>query len=158
MDMNLQRSGIACLKELLKRMHLTPDWDGIVDDMMTALYDEDSVKALTEITEKMDYQPEIRDVLSLKDFNGPAVALLKNNHYVCIINCLQLGDNKVGLFNPRGQNGPQTVVLPTEQFLQITEGRCIIFNNLRDFDAHRHSSVAAIAAALAIPRAFDTFT
>ena len=146
MDMNLQRSGLACLKELLKRMHLAPDWDGIVDNEMTSLYDTDSVGALMKIAEQMDYQPDIRDVLSLKDFNGPALALLKNNHYVCIINCLQLGKNQIGLFNPRAQNGPQAVTLQTEQFMQITEGRCIIFNNLRDFDAHKHSSIYALVS------------
>ncbi len=142
----VQRSGLDCLKELLKRLRLNPDWDSIVTADMIALYDTDSIGALTRITNLMDYQPEVRDIQEVSDLNGPALVLLKNNHYVCLINCTQLAGEKIGLFNPRGQNGPQTVVLATGQFMQITEGRCIIFKNLRDFDAKRHSSVFAIVS------------
>lgn len=141
----VQRSGIDCLKELIKQLRLAPDWEGIVDAKTEQQYDTDSINTIVQIGEKMDYQPEIRQLDSLADFNGPAIVLLKNNHYVCAVNCLQLASDKIGLFNPRGQNGPQTVTLPTEQFRQITEGKCVIFHNLRDFDAIRHSSVFAIA-------------
>ena len=146
MECTVQRSGIYCLQELIKKLHLTPDWDGIVNDEMYAAYDTDSIGTLLKIGEAMDYQPEVRQVETLADFGGPAIALLKNNHYVCIVNCSQLSGDKVGLFNPRGQNGPQTILLPKEQFKQIAEGRCVIFHNLRDFDAHRHSSVYALVS------------
>ena len=144
MDNVIQRSGLDCFKELIKQMHLAPDWDNVVKDDLCQLYDRDSLSALLKAGEAMDYQPEIRNVEELTSFNGPALALLKNGHYVCIVNCTQLAGNKVGLFNPRGQNGPQTVVLQTEQFRTIVEGRCVIFKNLRDFDARRHSSVFAL--------------
>ena len=146
MDCTVQQSGVYCLRELIKKLHLTPDWDGIVTEEMLSLYEKDSVDALLKIGEAMDYQPELCQLESLTNFGGPAIVLLKNNHYVCIVNCAQLAGEKIGLFNPRGQNGAQSVVLPTEQFRQIAEGRCIIFHNLRDFDAHRHSSVFALVS------------
>ena len=146
MDNSVQRSGLDCFKELIKRLRLAPDYDGIVNEEMLALYDKDAVKALVEIAGRMDYQPEVKDISELTAFNGPAIALLKNNHFVCIVNCTQLATEKSGLFNPRGQNGPQNIVLPNEQLKQIAEGRCVIFNNLRDFDARRHSSVFALVS------------
>ena len=146
MDCTVQQSGVYCLHELIKRLHLTPDWDGIVTEEMLSLYEQDSINTLLKIGEAMDYQPEVCQVANLTNFGGPAIVLLKNNHYVCIVNCTQLAGAKVGLFNPRGQNGPQTVMLPIEQFWQIAEGRCVIFHNLRDFDAHRHSSVFALVS------------
>ena len=144
MDSLIQRSGLACMKELIAKLHLAPDWFGIVDQNMLQAYDADSLSTLVAVGEKMDYQPEICQLESLSEYNGPAIALLKNDHYVCIVNCLQLKNEKLGLFNPRGQNGPQTVVLATDQFKQITEGRCVVFHNLRDFDAIKHSSVFAL--------------
>ena len=146
MENSIQRSGLDCLKELIKRMRLSPDYDGIVDDEMLALYDQDSLKALIETATRMDYQPEIKNIAELAGFNGPALALLKNDHYVCVVNCSQMATDKVALFNPRGKAGQQSIILPIEQFKQIVEGRCVIFNNLQDFDARRHSSVFALTA------------
>ena len=146
MDNAIHRSGFDCFKELIKQMRLAPDWDNVVKDDLYQLYDTDSLAALLKAGEAMDYQPEIRNIGELVSFNGPALALLKNGHYVCVVNCIQLAADKVGLFNPRGQNGPQTVVLPTEQFRMIAEGRCVVFKNLRDFDARRHSSVYALVS------------
>ena len=143
---NIQRSGLDCLKELLKKMNLSPDWDSIVNDEMLELYDKDSLSALKQIGDKMDYQPEICELANLGEYKGPAIALLKNNHYVCVVNASQLNGDRVGLFNPRGQNGPQTIVLEVSRFSQIIEGHCVIFRNLRDFDAHRHSSVFALVS------------
>ena len=78
----VQRSGISCLSELLKKLRLNPDWDGIVTADMISLYDNDSLAALVKITEVMDYQPEVKDISSLAGFNGPALVLLKNGHYM----------------------------------------------------------------------------
>ena len=142
----VQRSGLDCLKELLKRLRLNPDWDGIVTADMISLYDTDSLDALTKITITMDYQPEVKMIGELTDFNGPALVLLKNNHYVCMVNCTQLAKDTVGLYNPRGQNGNCNIFLQTPQLHQIAEGRCLIFHNLRDFDARRHSSVFALVS------------
>ena len=146
MDNTIQRSGLDCLRELLKKLRLNPDWDGIVTADMLSLYDMDSLDALQKITGLMDYQPEVKEIGSLSDFNGPALVLLKNNHYVCMVNCTQLSGQNVGLYNPRGQNGNCNIVLAKEQLLQIVDGRCLIFHNLRDFDARRHSSVFALVS------------
>ena len=146
MENTIQRSGLDCLKELLKKLRLNPDWDGIVTADMISLYDTDSLEALIKITGVMDYQPEVKEIGSLADFNGPALVLLKNNHYVCMINCTQLAGQTVGLYNPRGQNGNVNIVLPVSQVHQIAEGRCLIFRNLRDFDARKHSSVFALVS------------
>ena len=146
MENSIQRSGLDCLKELIKQMRLAPDYDGIVNDEMLALYDQDSLKALIETATRMDYQPEIKNIAELAEFNGPALVLLKNDHYVCMVNCSQTATDKVALFNPRGKAGQQSIILPIEQFKQIIDGRCVIFNNLQDFDARRHSSVFALTA------------
>ena len=117
MDSTIQRSGLDCLKELLKKLRLNPDWDGIVTADMISLYDVDSLDALQKITGVMDYQPEVKEIGTLTDFNGPALVLLKNNHYVCLVNCTQLAGQTVGLYNPRGQNGNCNIVLQTAQLL-----------------------------------------
>ena len=142
----IERSGLDCLQELLKQMRLSPDWNGIVNQSLFEKYDQDSIAALLEAATAMDYQPECADINALGDYTGPALALLKNGHYVCVVNTGQLRGPKVGLFNPRGQNGPTTVVLETEKFFPITEGRCVIFRNLRDFDARKHSSVFCLVS------------
>ena len=142
----VQRSGISCLRELLKRLRLNPDWDGIVTADMISRYDTDSLDALVKITGVMDYQPEVKNIAELTEFNGPALVLLKNNHYVCLVNCSQLAAGKVALYNPRGQEGNCNIVLPVPQLHQIAEGRCLIFHNLRDFDAAKHSSVFALVS------------
>ena len=79
---NTQRSGLDCLKELLKQMHLNPDWDGIVNAEIKTLYDRDSVAALMKVGDAMEYQPNKVDFAGLKNYAGPALALLKNQHYV----------------------------------------------------------------------------
>jgi len=138
----VRRSGLDCLKELLKRVHLNPDWDGIVTPDMLSLYDRDSIAALLAVGDAMEYQPNKVQISELKELNGPALALLKNNEYVVIVNLAQLAGDKIGLYNPRGANGAgNTVVLPKDQFFQIAEGTLITFSNLRDFDSRRHSSV-----------------
>ena len=129
MDSTTQRSGLACLRELLKKLRLNPDWDGIVTADMLSLYDMDSLDALQKITGLMDYQPEVKEIGSLSDFNGPALVLLKNNHYVCMVNCTQLSGQNVGLYNPRGQNGNCNIGLAKEQLLQIGDGRCLFFDS-----------------------------
>ena len=141
------RSGLDCLKELLKKMHLNPDWDGIVTAEMLSLYDRDSVSALLKICDLMEYQPNRITVNEVKDYSGPSLALLKNGHYVVVVNSSQLSGDKVALYNPRGANGSgNTVILPIDQFRQISEGTLITFSNLRDFDSHRHSSVFALVS------------
>ncbi len=144
--MSMERSGLDCLKELLKKLRLAPDWDGVVTDEMLALYDRDSINALLKIGQGMDYQPECRNLEDLKDYGGPALVLLRNKHYICVVNASQLSGDKVGLYNPRGKDGPQTVVLPVEQLRQIAEGPAVIFHNLQDFDNRRHSSVFALVS------------
>ena len=138
---NIQRSGLDCLKELLSKLHLNPDWDAVVTPEMENLYDRDSVEALLKIGNAMEYQAEKIRLDDQVDYRGPALALLKNNEYVVVINTSQLSGDKIGLFNPRGANGPATVAVSKEQFMQIAEGTLIIFGNLRDFDAKRHSAV-----------------
>ena len=59
---NLQRSGLDCLKELLKQKRLNPDWDGIVNDKALAAYDANSLDALVKIAESMEYHPEICNI------------------------------------------------------------------------------------------------
>ena len=140
------RSGLDCLKELLGKMHLAPDWDGIVNEEIFSLYDRDSLAALLKVCTAMDYQPEQRELDEMGDYAGPALALLRNGHYVCIVNTAQLAGDKVGLFNPRGPNGPVTLLLPVGEFRKIASGPCVIFHNLRDFDARRHSSVFALVS------------
>ena len=136
-----ERSGIDCLKELCKKMHLHPDWSSAEKADVLENYDRDSMAALKQIGEIFGYAPEVCQLSALKEFNGPALVLLANGHYVCLVNCTTLASGRVGLFNPRGQNGPATVMLETEKLLQIAVGDCLVFHNLRDFDAARHSSV-----------------
>ena len=143
---NLQRSGLDCFQELLKQKRLAPDWDGIVNDKMLEAYDENSLDALFKIAEAMEYHPEICNIFEAENVTSPAITLLKNNEYVCVINPAQLKTEKVALFNPRGKNGPATVMIPTAQFKEITDGKAVIFHNLRDFDAQRHSSVFALVS------------
>ena len=145
MENTVQRSGLDCLKELLKQMHLAPDYEGIVTEDMLSLYDRDSIAALMKICSVMEYHPECRNISELGDYSGPALVLLKNNHYVCMVNSAQMKTPQIGLFNPRGQNGPTTVFLEKEKLLQIAEGRCVIFGSLSDFDAVRHSSVFCLS-------------
>ena len=133
--MNDERSGLSCLKELITRLHLAPDWDGIVGEELLALYDRDSLAALLKAATAMGYEPERKSIDAIRTANGPALLLLRNGHYVCAVNAAQMSSGKVGLFNPRGENGPATVTLPTEQLLRIAEGSCVVFGNLRDFDA-----------------------
>ena len=127
---NLQRSGLDCFQELLKQKRLAPDWDGIVNDKMLEAYDENSLDALFKIAEAMEYHPEICNIFEAENVTSPAITLLKNNEYVCVINPAQLQTEKVALFNPRGKNGPATVMIPTAQFKEITDGKAVIFHNL----------------------------
>ena len=68
MENSIQRSGLDCFKELIKRLRLTPDYDGIVNEEMLALYDKDAVKLLY-VGEKVGY-------ISRKD-NRPFAAALR---------------------------------------------------------------------------------
>jgi ATP-binding cassette subfamily B protein len=141
---NEERSGLRCLQELVTKLHLAPDWDSVVDDDLRSLYERDPMAALKQAGEEFEYQPEVHDISELREYPGPAIVQLKNNEYVCAVNISQLAGGKVGLFNPRGEKGPCTIVLPAESLLQIASGPCMIFRNLRDFDAKRHSAVFAL--------------
>ena len=111
---NEERSGLRCLQELVTKLHLAPDWDSVVDDDLRSLYERDPMAALKQAGEKFEYQPEVHDIRELREYSGSALVLLKNNEYICVVNMSQLAGDKVGLFNPRGEKGPCTVVLPTE--------------------------------------------
>ena len=92
---NMQRSGFECLKELLKQKRLNPDWDGIVNAKAYDAYDENSLGALVSVADAMEYHPEICDIFEAENVTSPAIALLKNNEYVCVINPAQLKTEKV---------------------------------------------------------------
>ncbi len=138
---NSDRSGLACLREILSRMHLSPNWDGIVTPEILELYDQDSIAALTKICTAWGYGPEACELDKLVEARGPALVMMKNGLYVCLINVHQIPGGKVGIYNPQGPEGPQTIAVDFEQVRSMADGRCIVFKSLNDFDARRHSSV-----------------
>ena len=73
MDCTVQQSGVYCLRELIRKMHLTPDWDGVVTEDMLALYERDSVEALLKIGEAMDIIEGRQDQIVVELIISPVI-------------------------------------------------------------------------------------
>ncbi|MCQ2378419.1 MAG: peptidase domain-containing ABC transporter [Victivallaceae bacterium] len=147
MQENLDTSGLSCLQALFGQFRPNVNFAALVTDDIRTRYAAEDVGVICSLAEGQDLRPEAADSLSILDsFAGPAMLRLSNGHWIILLNSLQFRkSDQAAIFDDRIQSPNKSALVPKREIVDRFGDKVIIFRNLAQVDASRHTRIYCLA-------------
>ncbi len=144
---NIDLSGLHCLQALFGQFRHNVNFAALVTDEIRNRYVTDPVGVICELAEGQDLRPEVAQSLEILDsFAGPAMIRLANGHWIILLNSIQWRkSDKVGIFDNQLNTANKSALVPKREIVSRAGDRVVIFRNLAQVDASRHTRIYCLA-------------
>ncbi len=148
MSQNRNFSGLQCLQLLYSQYRRNVNFSALITVDLQEKYQNDPVKTILDLAGEQQLRPEsISDIEALKLYSGPVLIRLKNEAWVLMMNSRQLQtSDHVVLFDPGAQGGGKSIQVKKEQLLEQMGSGMILFRNLAQVDAAKHSRLFCLSS------------
>ena len=139
-------SGLQCLQVLFARVRRGVNFSALVPQKVQEQYQQEPLTVLMNLATGQQLRPEkVSGEEPLLSYNGPALCRLKDDRWILLLNSRQLNKaDGVPIFDPA--QGKNAIAVPSAQLKERFSGESIIFHNLAQIDAAKHSRLTAFVA------------
>ena len=139
-------SGLQCLQVLFSRVRRGVNFSALVPQKVQEQYQQEPLTVLMNLATGQQLRPEkVSGEEPLLSYNGPALCRLKDDRWILLLNSRQLNKaDGVPIFDPA--QGKSAIAVPPAQLKERFSGESIIFHNLAQIDAAKHSRLTAFVA------------
>lgn len=141
-------SGLQCLQILFSQYRRNVNFSALITVELQQKYLENQGEVLLALSNEQQLRAELlTDAEVLKTYAGPVLVRLKNDAWVLMANSRQfVSSETVTIIDPAVGSKQKTIAVPKSQLEERMSGAMIIFRNLAQVDAARHSRLFCLAA------------
>lgn len=134
-------SGLQCLQILFSQYRRNVNFSALITVELQQKYLENQGEVLLALSNEQQLRAELlTDAEVLKTYAGPVLVRLKNDAWVLMANSRQfVSSETVTIIDPAVGSKQKTIAVPKSQLEERMSGAMIIFRNLAQVDAARHS-------------------
>ena len=141
-------SGLQCLQILFSQYRRNVNFSALITVELQQKYLENQGEVLLALSNEQQLRAELlTDAEVLKTYAGPVLVRLKNDAWVLMANSRQfVSSETVTIIDPAVGSKQKNIAVPKSQLEERMSGAMIIFRNLAQVDAARHSRLFCLAA------------
>ncbi|MEI3004379.1 MAG: ABC transporter transmembrane domain-containing protein [Victivallales bacterium] len=141
-------SGLQCLQILFSQYRRNVNFSALITVELQQKYLENQGEVLLALSNEQQLRAELlTDAEVLKTYAGPVLVRLKNDAWILMANCRQfVSSETVTIIDPAVGSKQKNIAVPKSQLEERISGAMIIFRNLAQVDAARHSRLFCLAA------------
>ncbi|MCQ2379391.1 MAG: peptidase domain-containing ABC transporter [Victivallaceae bacterium] len=145
---NVNTTGLACLQALFGQFRRSVNFAALITPEVRAEFEANPAETLMKLSAQQELRPELCDSLdSLGSYNGPVLYMVTGGSWVVVLNSVQLKNAAAaGIFDPSIQGPQKSVSVPSAQVKERFGGKLIIFRNLAQVDASRHTRLFCLSS------------
>ncbi len=142
-------TGLDCLQTIVAGLKADFTFESLITDELKQQYMDDPDAALKSLAEH--YNVKMRRVDNLGEigkYRGPALALLDNGNWICLVNTVSLQDGKAMslIFDPLVEDSQKIIQVPNDRLLPKIGKSIYVFDALHQLDPRENSGLFCVCA------------
>ncbi len=146
-DQQQNLSALFCMRALFLQFRRNVNFNALITEELKNRFLADEITVLTELAEAQNLRPEVASSTEVFEaYSGPALYKLNNGTWVVLMDTRQWQQEAVVILDPSIQGQKQQIRVPKEQVEQRFGGSVMVFRNLAEVDAAKHSGIFCLTS------------
>ncbi len=141
-------TALLCLRVLFAQFRRNVNFSALLTNELKERFQQDEVKELMALSEAQNLRPEQSESAEIfNSYSGPALLRLANGAWVMLTDSRQwLKSDAVIVYDPTVKGPNQQLRVPKAQVLEKLGGCIIVFRNLSEVDASKHTGIFTLCS------------